>query len=111
MEIYATARTGPHRFDHDRKRQYTGHGADTGPGIPVDKLDKVFEGFYRLPTLELESGGTGLGLAITKSLVELHGGSIWAQSTGGEGSQFVFRLPPVPTIQQEPLDTSHCEPE
>lgn len=85
---------------------------DTGPGIPADKLDKVFERFYRLATSESEGGGAGLGLAITKSLVELHGGRIWAQSTRGEGSQFTFRLPPAPvTPQQEMHAPSHGEPE
>jgi PAS domain S-box-containing protein len=69
---------------------------DTGPGIPRDKLEKVFEKFYRLPSPGLEGGGAGLGLAITKSLVELHGGAIWVQSTPGEGSEFVFRLPAAP---------------
>lgn len=74
---------------------------DTGRGIPADKLEKVFERFYRLTTLESEGGGAGLGLAITKSLVELHGGRIWAHSTCGEGSQFTFRLPPAPATRQQ----------
>ena len=73
---------------------------DTGPGIPVDKRDKVFEKFYRLPVPETEGGGAGLGLAITKSLVELHGGTIWVTSTPGAGSEFMFRLPPRAAANQ-----------
>lgn len=85
---------------------------DTGPGIPADKLEKVFERFYRLPASESETGGAGLGLAITKSLVELHGGKIWVQSTCGEGSRFIFRLPPTPAITQyEPHASSQSDPE
>ncbi|WP_447984919.1 hybrid sensor histidine kinase/response regulator [Nitrospira sp. Nam74] len=85
---------------------------DTGPGIPADKLDKVFERFYRLPTIGSESGGAGLGLAITKSLVELHGGKIRVESTCGEGSQFVFRLPPMPaTPHQEQRFPLRPEPQ
>jgi PAS domain S-box-containing protein len=75
---------------------------DTGPGIPHDKLDKIFEKFYRLPFHGSEGGGAGLGPSITKSLVELHGGAIWVESTQGEGSRFVFRLPSKPpAIRQE----------
>jgi PAS domain S-box-containing protein len=85
---------------------------DTGPGIPADKLDKVFDRFYRLPTAGSESGGAGLGLAITKSLVELHGGKIRVESTCGGGSQFVFRLPPTPaTSHQEQRFPLRAEPQ
>jgi len=67
---------------------------DDGPGIPAEQLDHIFERFTRGDAgLTQRVGGTGLGLAIAKSLVELHGGTIEAESTPGRGSTFRFRLP------------------
>ncbi len=67
--------------------------ADTGCGIPLDEIDKVFEKFYRGESAPADARGAGLGLAITKTLVELHGGRIWVESTPGTGSRFFFTLP------------------
>jgi signal transduction histidine kinase len=67
--------------------------ADTGCGIPPDEQDKVFDKFFRGSAIPDEARGAGLGLAITKSLVELHGGRIWLESTPGHGSRFFFSLP------------------
>lgn len=68
--------------------------ADTGPGIPSEHLPYVFERFYRVdPSRSREDGGTGIGLAIARSVVEAHGGRIWAESRVGEGSTFTFALP------------------
>lgn len=64
--------------------------ADKGPGIPHDKLDKIFDKFERLDTTK---EGTGLGLSITKDIVEMHKGRIWAESIPGKGSTFVVVLP------------------
>lgn len=67
---------------------------DDGPGIPEEQMDQIFERFTRGDAgLTQRVGGTGLGLAIAKSLVELHGGTIDAESTPGKGSIFRFRLP------------------
>jgi two-component system, OmpR family, phosphate regulon sensor histidine kinase PhoR len=63
---------------------------DTGVGIPADLLDKVFEKFITDPE---KTGGQGLGLAIVKQIVEAHGGKVAVQSSGGEGSKFIFTLP------------------
>lgn len=63
---------------------------DTGPGIPEDKLGKIFDKFERL---DIAKEGTGLGLAITKDIVELHKGKIWAESQPGKGSKFIIVLP------------------
>jgi signal transduction histidine kinase len=66
---------------------------DTGPGLSEEDLDHVFDRFWRAESGETQSGGTGLGLAIAKSLVELHGGAISANSVPGEGATFRFVLP------------------
>lgn len=67
---------------------------DTGPGIPKEHIPLVFERFYRVDTSRSrDDGGTGIGLAIARSVVEAHGGRIWAESTVGQGSTFRFVLP------------------
>jgi signal transduction histidine kinase len=67
---------------------------DDGPGIPEQQLEHIFERFVRGDAGETQRvGGTGLGLAISKSLIELHGGRIEAESTPGEGSTFRIGLP------------------
>lgn len=66
---------------------------DTGCGIPREEHQTIFERFYRGQSSEMKNRGAGLGLAITKSLIELHGGSIWVESKPGEGSRFCFILP------------------
>ena len=68
--------------------------ADTGPGIASEHLPRVFERFYRVdPGRSRDEGGTGIGLAIARSVVEAHGGRIWAESQPGKGSVFTFELP------------------
>jgi signal transduction histidine kinase len=67
--------------------------SDDGPGLEKEELEHVFDRFWRAESGETQSGGTGLGLAIAKSLVELHGGAISANSTPGEGATFRFVLP------------------
>jgi signal transduction histidine kinase len=67
---------------------------DNGPGLGEEELEHVFDRFWRAESGETQSvGGTGLGLAIAKSLVELHGGAITANSSPGEGATFRFVLP------------------
>jgi len=78
---------------------------DDGPGIPADQLEHIFERFTRGDAgLTQRVGGTGLGLAISKSLVELHGGAIDAESTPGIGSTFRFRLPVAGTAWRTGAD-------
>jgi signal transduction histidine kinase len=68
--------------------------ADTGPGIPPEHLPRLFERFYRVDRARSrDEGGTGIGLAIARSVVEAHGGRIWAESEPGKGSTFTFELP------------------
>lgn len=67
---------------------------DTGIGIPVDKIDAVFEEFRQLDgNLNRQQQGTGLGMALSKKLVEMHGGRIWIDSTVGIGTTVYFTLP------------------
>ncbi|WP_050613499.1 cell wall metabolism sensor histidine kinase WalK [Bacillus testis] len=67
---------------------------DQGVGIPKDKLEKIFERFYRVDKARTRNlGGTGLGLAIAKEMVVAHGGSIWARSIEGKGTTIFFTLP------------------
>lgn len=67
---------------------------DKGIGIPEDKLDKIFERFYQVDSSSRRQfGGMGLGLAIVKSIVEAHGGKVWARSQLGKGSTFYFVIP------------------
>lgn len=67
---------------------------DTGPGIPEDLRDKIFERFFRIDkSRSKETGGTGLGLAIVKHAVLHHRGTIDVESVENEGTTFVLRLP------------------
>jgi signal transduction histidine kinase len=67
---------------------------DTGPGIPAEQADKIFDEFHQIPQAgRPKIKGMGLGLTITKKLLEMHGGKIWVQSEPGKGSTFFFVLP------------------
>jgi len=71
--------------------------SDTGPGIAADDLPHVFDRFYRADkSRSREGGGSGLGLAIARSIVETHGGRIWAESEIGRGTTIAFTLPVEP---------------
>ena len=64
---------------------------DQGPGIPGDTLPRIFETFYTT-----KPSGMGMGLAISRSIVEAHGGKIWAENNPDRGATFAFTLPACP---------------
>ena len=85
-KIWVQGRVLPQEFQMEVK--------DTGPGIPKEDRERIFERFYRVDKARSrETGGAGLGLAIVKHLVELHGGRITVQSDPGSGSRFLVSLP------------------
>jgi signal transduction histidine kinase len=77
--------------------------SDTGPGIPEEELDRIFERFHRTDdSRRRDVGGSGLGLPIARAIVEAHGGRIWAESRPGEGATIRFTLPGyAPSAQRD----------
>ena len=61
---------------------------DSGPGIDATHLERVFEAFYTT-----KSGGTGMGLLICRSIIDAHGGKLWAEANKPRGAVFQFSLP------------------
>jgi PAS domain S-box-containing protein len=74
---------------------------DTGPGLPLGKVDQIFDAFFTT-----KPQGSGMGLAISKSIVESQGGRIWANGNGGRGATFHFTLPAVPAEIKPPVDAA-----
>lgn len=73
---------------------------DTGEGIPPEELPRIFDKFYQVQLgIQAKGKGTGLGLSIAKSLVELQGGRIWAESHVSRGSTFFFTVPRRPLAE------------
>lgn len=78
----------------DKERRVLVTVRDQGRGIPANKLDSIFERFKQVDASDSrKKGGTGLGLAICRSIVQQHGGAIWAESGLEPGSSFHFTLP------------------
>jgi signal transduction histidine kinase len=61
---------------------------DSGPGIDTEYLDRVFDAFYTT-----KPGGTGMGLSICRSIIQAHGGKLWAEANEPRGAVFQFTLP------------------
>lgn len=84
---------------------------DHGRGIPADKLDAVFDRFQQVESSDAsKKGGTGLGLAICRSIIQQHGGAIWAQANlSGPGTTLWVQLSRS-ARSSDPTSTSHLEP-
>src|SRR6202020_407508 len=75
--------------------------SDTGAGLPAGRADEIFNAFFTT-----KPQGSGMGLAISKSIVESHGGRIWANGEGGRGATFHFTLPAAPTETNSSVDAA-----
>ena len=76
--------------------------SDTGVGIGLVDLPYIFDRFFRIDRSRTgSSGGSGLGLSIVKAIITAHGGTIWAESTPGEGTRISFTLPVAPRQAQD----------
>lgn len=90
----ATANEGRITVSAERRAEQVAISVtDTGTGIPLEYLRRIFEPFTQVPGVPI--GGAGLGLAISRRIVEAHGGQMTVHSTPGEGSVFTFTLPRV----------------
>ena len=86
---------------------------DTGEGIPLAALPRIFERFYRADnSRQTATGGSGLGLAIVRAIVQSHGGSIWAENAQEGGARICFTLPlPVQQLDASVGETTMPLPE
>ena len=71
--------------------------SDTGVGLPTEKMDQIFSAFFTT-----KPQGSGMGLAISRSIVESHGGQLWASANSGAGATFHFTLP-IQVTESSPL--------
>jgi PAS domain S-box-containing protein len=81
--------------------------ADTGPGVPDDELESIFEPFVQSSATKDGSGGTGLGLTICRKIVATHGGRIMARNRPGGGAVFEVWLPAAGPLPSELADAGH----
>jgi PAS domain S-box-containing protein len=82
---------------------------DHGPGVPAEAQEHIFDRFYRVPGMQVQSGsgvGLGLGLHISKDIVSRHGGRLWVESKLGHGSTFSMALPRADALAADHLPQS-----
>ncbi len=98
-------------FPSDDGQYLLGEVADTGIGIPKDKLSLIFQPFYQINgTLARQAEGSGLGLSITKTFVELHHGILEIDSQEGVGTTVRFGLPLNPPHETlEDVASGSCQ--
>jgi PAS domain S-box-containing protein len=87
------------QLDEDGRIEISVH--DTGPGLPLGKADQIFDAFFTE-----KPQGSGMGLAISRSIIESHGGRIWANGDGGRGAMFHFTLPAAPAEADSPVEAA-----
>ena len=80
---------------HDGELQFS--VSDTGVGLPTEEMEQIFSAFFTT-----KAQGSGMGLAISRSIVESHGGRLWATANNGRGATFQFTLP-TETSESVPL--------
>ena len=92
VEAMSTVEAGPRELLISTEQTQTGgvlvSVRDSGPGIDPDHLDRVFEAFYTT-----KSSGVGMGLSICRSIIDAHGGRLWADVNASRGAVFRFTLP------------------
>ena len=92
VEAMSTVEAGPRELSIGTEPTQTGgvlvSVRDSGPGIDPDHLDRVFEAFYTT-----KSRGVGMGLSICRSIIDAHGGRLWAEANEPRGAVFRFTLP------------------
>jgi signal transduction histidine kinase len=93
VEAMGSSETGPRELLISTEQDHTGvlvAVRDSGPGIDPSHLDRVFDAFYTT-----KSNGTGMGLSICRSIIDAHGGRLWAEANEPRGTIFQFTLPAV----------------
>ena len=92
VEAMSTVEAGPRELSISTEQTETGDVLvsvrDSGPGIDPDHLDDVFQAFYTT-----KSSGVGMGLSICRSIIDAHGGRLWADTNASGGAVFRFSLP------------------
>jgi signal transduction histidine kinase len=81
--------------------------SDTGVGLPPQQADKIFDAFF---TTKTHSTGMGMGLRISRSIVESHGGRLWAADNPPCGARFCFTLPASGEKRDSVVPADHAEP-
>ena len=91
VEAMGSVEAGPRELLISTKQDHTGvlvAVRDSGPGIDPEHLERVFEAFYTT-----KSSGVGMGLSICRSIIDAHGGRLWAEANEPRGAVFQFTLP------------------
>ncbi|MEM7112234.1 MAG: ATP-binding protein [Chloroflexota bacterium] len=92
-----TGQSGYERYEAGARCEIS----DTGPGIPTQSRELIFDRYMRTNEGGAQVRGTGLGLTFCKMVVEAHNGRIWVEEDAGGGSKFVFTLPGIPVFSEQ----------